>query len=83
MSLQIIFLAVFCISFGIIVIHIFKINYKLRENHIAIVNDLLALSQTNQDQIYFRNQNLGCYNFLKYNLEDALIVQNNIQLQTS
>jgi len=83
MSLQIIFLAVFCISFGIIVIHILRINNTLRENHIAIVNDLLALSQRNQDQIYLREQNLRRYNFLKYNLEDALIVQNNIQIQTS
>lgn len=43
---------------------------------------IAALSQEftiHSDQIRFRRKNLDCYNFLKFNLNDALIIQPEIQ----
>ena len=75
MSLQMIFLAIFCIAFVVIIFYFLKMNNRLRVNHRMVVNELVSFSEINQHQIYLRDENLNRYNFLKYNLGDVLIMQ--------
>jgi len=55
-------------------------NRKIKEAHLNYVNVLIDSISIQKKQIDFRNNSFKKYNFLKFNLEDSLIIQPEIQL---
>lgn len=53
-------------------------NIKLKMNHGIATTLLDSHISTHQDQVRFRQEQLGTYDFLKYNLSQALVVQKDI-----
>ena len=80
MSIQYIIILFLLFSIGGLLIWFLSIkkamNLLHNENMAALKSDI----SQNRDQIEFRKNNLCKYDFLKYNLLDALIVQPNVFL---
>ena len=55
-------------------------NKHLKYKQKQYVAHLMKRIEENQQQINIRNRNLAAYNFLRYNLDEALLVQNSINL---
>jgi len=55
-------------------------NQKSVKAHLQQLNLLEQHIYTNKNQISIRNKGLQQYNFLKYNLNEALIVQKEISI---
>ncbi|WP_214111555.1 hypothetical protein [Aequorivita echinoideorum] len=55
-------------------------NKSLKKWHSVEIASLENSINQNKTQIFFRNENLDKYHFLKYNLAEALFVQRVIQL---
>ena len=73
------------IIFGFICIAVAMSYYFLRRKmalqntHRAVVNCLEMSIERHQRQLYFRNENLNKYHFLRYNLGEALVEQPDIK----
>lgn len=56
-------------------------NFGLKKEHAQVVFSLKAKFTLHQQQIAKRKAGLDTYDLLKYNLKEALVVQNNISLK--
>jgi len=56
-------------------------NAKIKREHIFILEVLKKRITLNEQQISKRENSLSNYNFLKYNLSSALIIQPSIRLK--
>lgn len=79
--LQIIFLVVFSASLGGIFFFFLRKNKLLRTEHLQAVSALQDVIKINREQIFFRSEMLDRYHFLKYNLEEALLIQKEISVK--
>lgn len=60
---------------AIIMSFFYRENKKTRQNHSEIIVILKSAINLHQSQIHFRNAGLQKYDFTKYNLSEALILQ--------
>lgn len=58
----------------------FKKKNAMFRIHNQNILDLESAICNNRNQINYRNSNLNRYNFLKYNLNEALLVQHEIKI---
>lgn len=80
MGFQIILLIVFAILSSGIMIWYYKTKNALAAQHFSKTSNLKSAIATHQKQIACRNSNLNNYDFLKYNLNEALVIQADIKL---
>ncbi len=80
MFFQFVILLVLLISISGIVIWFLKRNREMNLHHNENVSVLRRGISQNRNQIDFRKYHLSNYDFLKYNLQDALIIQPKIIL---
>lgn len=80
MSLQ--YVIILVLLFFIVALLLWFLSIKKAMNllHTENVSVLKRAISHNRHQIDIRKYNLGTYDFLKYNLQDALVVQPNILL---
>ena len=64
---------------GILLLFYFR-NKKYKSVQKQYVMQLIHKIEENQHQINIRKRNLAAYNFLKYNLSEALFIQESIEL---
>lgn len=67
----VILLLILVISLG----YFYMKNKKIRQNHSGIIVALKNAIRLHQSQIHFRSTNLQKYDFTKYNLSEALLLQ--------
>lgn len=80
MYLQIAIVFILLLSFIGLAIWFFNAkntNGRLHQQNISILESAIF---SHRNQINFRNSNLNRYDFLKYNLDEALAVQPEIQI---
>ena len=81
MSPQIVVILLFLsMLFGLVIR--FRLKEKQLEQqhleHILVLENAISL---NKGQMRTRNKGLGCYDFLKYNLDESLVVQPEIKIE--
>jgi len=79
MYLQIAIALVLLISLIGLVVWFFNVNNSMGRLHKQNISILESAIYNNRNQINFRNSKLNRYDFLKYNLDEALVVQQEIQ----
>lgn len=79
MFLQIAILLILLSSASGLMVWFYKERKSISRNHHQNNSELETAIFTNRYQINFRNANLQNYDFLKFNLNDALIIQPEIQ----
>ncbi len=72
-------LILICIVSGLILLF-YKENKKLKQNHFNSTHALQQSISLHKTQIRFREKGLEHYRFLKYNLEESLVLQPKIKL---
>lgn len=79
MFLQIAILLILLSSASGFMVWFFKERKSISQSHNQSISELETSIFNNRNQINFRNANLQNYDFLKFNLNDALIIQPEIQ----
>lgn len=79
MFLQIAILLILISSISGLMVWFFKERKSIFQSHNQSISALETAISNNRYQINFRNANLQNYDFLKFNLNDALIIQPEIQ----
>ncbi|HBC03066.1 MAG TPA: hypothetical protein PKH16_05065 [Aequorivita sp.] len=80
MMLQLIFTIVILFSILGILIWAYTENKALGRAHTQNVSALENVIAVNYRQVNFRKQHLNSYQFMQYNLHEALVVQSEIKL---
>lgn len=80
MYLQIAIALVMLLSLIGLVVWFFNVNNSMGRLHKQNISILESAIYNNRNQINFRNSKLNRYDFLKYNLDEALAVQPEIQI---
>lgn len=76
-----ILIIIICLSAGIgIFIYFHLKNSSMNKMHLKKIASLKRNFLLNSEQIRYRNTEIGRYNFLEYNLNDALVIQPKIIL---
>ena len=78
--LSFIILLIFTFFLVMILLFFFRNNKELKLQHIEEVNGIKKSILIHKTQIKVRNNGLNSYNFIKYNLNDSLKVQSEINL---
>jgi len=78
--LLIISIIIFVIAAVILGIAYFQ-HKKIQVLHFQNIHALEKYISENRNELFIRNENLNRYDFLKYNLVEALVVQENIILR--
>ncbi|PKA82411.1 hypothetical protein ATE92_0540 [Ulvibacter sp. MAR_2010_11] len=68
------------LSIGAISFYFFQKNKKITTLHLQHIRALEHEVTQHQKHIKFRSNGLDTYHFLKYNLEEALVVQPDIKI---
>ncbi len=80
MYLQIAIVLFLAFSFSGLVMWWFNVNNSMGRIHKQNISILESAIYNNRKQIDFRNSNLNRYDFFKYNLDEALVVQQEIKI---
>lgn len=67
-------------SIAILIVWYSNSKNEMIFEHKQIISELETAIYNNHKQVNYRSSNLNRYNFLKYNLNEALITQSNIQV---
>ncbi|QQX75349.1 MULTISPECIES: hypothetical protein [Aequorivita] len=80
MMLQLIFTIVLLFSILGMLIWAYMENRALGRAHAQSISELESAISINYGQVNFRKQHLNNYQFMQYNLHEALVVQSEIKL---
>ncbi len=80
MNIQIVIAILLLLLIIGIVLWFYKNNKTIEQLHAQTISELERNIFTNRSQINFRNTHLNKYNFLNYNLQEALVIQREIKL---
>ena len=79
-SIQFLLIILFACVFVGLLLGFFKKNQEIKLSHVQKIQTLNQSILLHKTQLTFRDKGLLQYNFLKYNLDESLIVQPNIKL---
>ena len=65
---------------GGLILFFYKANKKIKQDHFHDIHALQQSISLHKTQISFREKGLENYRFLKYNLEESLVMQPKIKL---
>ncbi len=80
MFLQTVITIVLLLSIVGIAIWFYNRRNEIERIHRQTISELERAISTNGNQIRYRNSNLNGYDFQRYNLDEALVVQSDIEI---